>query len=100
MNEKIAYVDKVKIISLIDNSPRYDTYLKGSFGVSFWVEVQSGNKRKVILFDVGPLAEPFIYNAKMLGLNLADVDMIVLSHCHFDHTAALSEVISEIGHYL
>lgn len=98
MNEKIASSDKVKIISLINNSPKYDTYLKGCFGVSFWIEVQSNNKRKVILFDVGPLAEPLIYNAKMLGLNLADVDMIVLSHCHFDHTAALSEVICEIGH--
>jgi len=98
MNEKIASVNKVKIISLINNSPRYDTYLKGCFGVSFWIEVQSENKRKVILFDVGPLAEPLIYNAKILGLNLSDVDMIVLSHCHFDHTAALSGVISEIGH--
>jgi len=52
----------------------------------------------VILFDVGPIPETLIYNAKMLGLNLADVDMIVLSHCHFDHTAALSGIIPEIGH--
>jgi len=98
MPNKIATVDKVKIISLVNNSPKYDTYLKGCFGVSFWIEVQSGNKKKIILFDVGPIVEPLIYNAKMLGLNLAHVDMIVLSHCHFDHTAALSGVISEIGH--
>ena len=100
MYNKITYVDRVKIISLINNSPKYDTYLKGCFGVSFWVEVQSENKKKVILFDVGPLAEPLIYNAKMLGLNLANVDMIVLSHCHFDHTAALAGVVSEIGHQI
>jgi len=98
MHTKINHVDKVKIISLVNNSPKYDTYLKGCFGVSFWIEVQSGNKRKIILFDVGPLVEPVIYNARMLGLNLSDVDMIVLSHCHFDHTAALAGVIAEIGH--
>ncbi len=96
--EKMAHADKVIIVSLVNNSPKYDTYLKGCFGVSFWIELQSGNKRKIILFDVGPLAEPLLYNAKLLGLNLSDVDMIVLSHCHFDHTAALAGIISEIGH--
>ncbi len=88
----------VKIISLINNSPKYDSYLKGCFGVSFWIELVHENNKKVILFDVGPLIEPLIYNAKLLGLNLSDVDMVVLSHCHFDHTEALSEVIKEIGH--
>jgi len=91
-------VDNVKIISLINNSPKYDSYLKGCFGVSFWIEAGSDNNKKIILFDVGPLVEPLVYNAKLLGLNLSDIDMIVLSHCHFDHTEALHGVIKEIGH--
>ena len=98
MHNTMGLVDKVRIVSLVNNSPKYDSYLKGCFGVSFWIEVYSGSERKTILFDVGPLVEPLTYNAKMLGLNLADVDMIVLSHCHFDHTAALAGVIAEIGH--
>ena len=98
MRNTMGLVDKVRIVSLVNNSPKYDSYLKGCFGVSFWIEVYSGVKRKIILFDVGPLVEPLTYNAKMLGLSLADVDMIVLSHCHFDHTAALAGVISAIGH--
>jgi len=91
-------IDKLKIISLIENSPKYDSYLKGCNGVSFWLEVTSGNIHRNILFDVGPVAEPVIYNAKKLNLKLSDVDMIVLSHCHFDHTAGLAGVIPEIGH--
>lgn len=94
----MSAVDSAKIISLVNNSPKYDTYLKGCFGVSFWLEVQSGNICKNILFDVGPVSETLIYNAEKLGLNLADIDMIVLSHCHFDHTAALAGIIPEIGH--
>ena len=98
IEKKIGVVDKLRIVSLIENSPKYDSYLKGCNGVSFWLEVISGNIHRNILFDVGPVAEPVIYNAKKLNLKLPDVDMIVLSHCHFDHTAGLAGVITEIGH--
>lgn len=94
----VGTADGVKITTLINNSPKYDSYLKGCFGVSFWLEVTAGEIRRRILFDVGPLAEPLIYNARMLGICLADVDMIVLSHSHFDHTAALADVLAAIGH--
>jgi len=72
--------------------------LKGCFGISFWIEVKSGDITKKILFDTGPVAEDLIYNAEKLNLKLSEVDMIVLSHCHFDHTAALADIIPEIGH--
>ena len=98
IEQNIGAVDKLRIVSLIENSPKYDSYLKGCNGVSFWLEVTSGDIHKNILFDVGPVAEPVIYNAKKLNLRLPDVDMIVLSHCHFDHTAGLAGVITEIGH--
>lgn len=98
INKNLTSVDNVKIISLINNSPKYDSYLKGCFGVSFWIELGSDNNKRIILFDVGPLVEPLVYNAKLMGLNLSDIDTIVLSHCHFDHTEALSGVIKEIGH--
>jgi len=98
MEQKIGAVDKLKIVSLIENSPIYDSYLKGCNGISFWLEITSGNIHRNILLDVGPVAEPLIYNAKKLNLKLSDVDMIILSHCHFDHTAGLAGVIAEIGH--
>jgi len=98
MEQKIGTVDKLKIVSLIENSPKYDSYLKGCNGISFWLEITSGDIHRNILLDVGPVAEPVIYNAKKLNLKLSDVDMIILSHCHFDHTAGLAGVIAEIGH--
>lgn len=98
MEQRIGVVDKLTIVSLVENSPKYDSYLKGCNGISFWLEVRSGDIHRNILFDVGPVAEPVIYNAGKLGLKLSDVDMIVLSHCHFDHTAGLAGVMAEIGH--
>ncbi len=92
MNE----VERARITVLVENAPKYDTYLKGCFGLSLWIEVQTQGVEKKILFDVGPLAEPLLYNAEALGIEIADVDLIVLSHCHFDHTAALADLMGHI----
>ncbi|MFP4200053.1 MAG: MBL fold metallo-hydrolase [Clostridia bacterium] len=89
-------VKSARITVLLENAPKYDTYLKGCFGLSLWIEVKTGGGEKRILFDVGPLAEPLTHNARMLGIDIAEADLIVLSHCHFDHTAALADVVSEI----
>ena len=64
MEQRIGTVDKLRIVSLVVDSPKYDSYLKGCNGISFWLEVASGDIHRNILFDVGPVAEPVIYNAK------------------------------------
>jgi len=69
-----------------------DTALDGSLlaehGLSFWIEY--GDKR--ILFDTGQ-SDILVLNAKTLGINLAEVNAIVLSHGHYDHTGGLSTIL-------
>ena len=69
-----------------------DTALDGSLlaehGLSFWIEY--GDKR--ILFDTGQ-SDILVRNAKVLGINLGEVDAIVLSHGHYDHTGGLSAIL-------
>lgn len=48
-------------------------------GLSFLIE--EGEK---ILFDVGP-SDIFLRNSKKLGINLEEIETIVLSHGHWDH---------------
>lgn len=62
--------------------------LLGEHGLSFWVEY--GNQR--ILFDTGQ-SELLVENARILGVNLAKTDAIVLSHGHYDHTGGLAAVL-------
>jgi len=90
-------VDRLKLVVLIENSPAYDTYLEGCFGLSLWLELYTGESVIRVLFDVGPRADTLFRNADVLGVPIDSVDAIVLSHCHFDHTAALSGVLSRIG---
>ena len=53
-------------------------------GFSVYIETA---KHKV-LFDLGP-DETYRHNAKELGIDLTAIDIVVLSHGHFDHGGAL-----------
>ncbi len=64
MEQRIGTVDKLKIVSLVEDSPRYDSYLKGCNGISFWLEVTSGDIHRNILFDVGPVANQLFITQK------------------------------------
>lgn len=75
---------RMKIINLIENT-------KGSreclfeHGLSFYVET-AGHK---LLVDTGA-TNAFMENAKTLGVDLAQVDLVILSHGHYDHAGGIS----------
>lgn len=70
----------------------------GQHGLSALIEVESSEgKRYKVLFDTGQYAEAIIHNARLLGVSLEDVDAIVLSHNHYDHTGGLIGVLEKIG---
>jgi len=67
-----------------------DPTMTKDWGFSALVEV--GGKR--ILFDTGDNAEIFAANVKAKGVDLTQLDFVVLSHRHSDHMAGLSHVLS------
>jgi len=97
MDKTIGAIDQLKLTVLIENSPAYDTYLEGCFGLSLWLEMWREGTQRNVLFDVGPRADSLQRNAERLGVELSRVDAIVLSHCHFDHTAALADFLKVLG---
>ncbi|MEZ5336420.1 MAG: MBL fold metallo-hydrolase [Methanolobus sp.] len=78
----------MKLTVLIDNNTLIDRYLLGEPGVSYFIEADD----KKILFDTG-YSDAFIRNAQKMNINLLDVDHIVLSHAHLDHTWGLDPFI-------
>jgi 7,8-dihydropterin-6-yl-methyl-4-(beta-D-ribofuranosyl)aminobenzene 5'-phosphate synthase len=64
--------------------------LKRDWGFSAFIEY---NGRR-ILFDTGNNAKYFEENVKQLGVDLARLDAVVISHRHGDHTTGLSYVLS------
>jgi 7,8-dihydropterin-6-yl-methyl-4-(beta-D-ribofuranosyl)aminobenzene 5'-phosphate synthase len=78
----------MKLTVLIDNNTLIDRYFQGEPGVSYLIEVDG----KKILFDVG-YSDAFIRNAQKLNINLRDMDFVVLSHGHLDHTWGIVPLI-------
>ena len=74
----------MKLTVLIDNNTLIDRYFLGEPGVSYLIE----DEGKKVLFDVG-YSDAFITNARKLSIDLLDVDFVVLSHSHLDHTWGL-----------
>lgn len=59
-------------------------------GVSLYVRLDSGRR---ILFDMGQ-GTLFAKNAERLGLSIAEVDVAILSHGHYDHGGGLQTFAS------
>jgi 7,8-dihydropterin-6-yl-methyl-4-(beta-D-ribofuranosyl)aminobenzene 5'-phosphate synthase len=73
---------------LVDNNTLTDRYFTGEPGLSFLLE--TGGKK--ILFDTG-YSGLFLANAERMGINLRDLDVVVLSHGHLDHTWGLLSLV-------
>ena len=78
----------MKLTVLIDNNSFIDRYFLAEPGVSYIIETEG----KKILFDVG-YSNAFILNAQKMFINLWDIDYVVLSHGHLDHTWGLFSLI-------
>ena len=73
----------VKVVTLLENT-KETSELKCKHGLSLYIETE---KHK-ILFDTGPNAL-FLKNAETLGVDVADIDIAIISHGHIDHCGGL-----------
>ena len=66
-------------------------------GLSLLITAYVGSEKRTLLFDAGPHGETFLRNAKILGIDLAEVEAVVLSHGHWDHAGGLVAAIEQIS---
>jgi len=66
-------------------------------GFSTLIRVFCNGKSHSILFDTGISPEGVVTNARRMGLNLTEVESIVLSHGHYDHFGGLPKVTRTIN---
>jgi len=74
----------LKLKVLVDNNTYIDQYYCGEPAVSYYIEDEDTK----LLLDVG-YSDLFIKNAYKLGVDLKNIDAIVISHGHDDHTRGL-----------
>jgi 7,8-dihydropterin-6-yl-methyl-4-(beta-D-ribofuranosyl)aminobenzene 5'-phosphate synthase len=65
-------------------------------GFSALVTGRRGSHERSVLFGVGPSAEVWLENARRLGVRLASIEAVCLSHWHADHSGGLPGVVAAI----
>jgi 7,8-dihydropterin-6-yl-methyl-4-(beta-D-ribofuranosyl)aminobenzene 5'-phosphate synthase len=121
----IAEVDSVDVLSLMDNSVdllssidrnevqsfRQWTILQhgqewakthsqlpfAEHGFSTLIRILRGKKSVSLLFDTGVSNDGVVENLNRMGLDLSEVESIVLSHGHYDHFGGLISALKTIN---
>lgn len=73
----------MKIIPLVENNLFEDDTLN-EHGLSIYIETENYK----VLFDTGK-TDLFLKNAERLNANLQEVDIVIISHGHYDHIGGL-----------
>lgn len=82
----------MKISVLLENTA-IDPIFETEHGLSLYIETETHR----ILFDTGQ-TDLFAKNATKLGINLQKVDLVVLSHGHYDHGGGLKTFLDINDH--
>ena len=82
------------MVTVVYDNNSFDPRLKTGWGFSCLVE----GLEKIILFDTGGDGRVLLSNMKKLGSDPADIDVVVLSHAHGDHTGGLVSLLERNRH--
>jgi 7,8-dihydropterin-6-yl-methyl-4-(beta-D-ribofuranosyl)aminobenzene 5'-phosphate synthase len=117
MGVTLNEVDRMEVLTLQDNFvdiasmddtkmvrraiPVRDSEVKVSIlaehGFSALITVVAGDNPRSVLFDFGFSEHGSAFNADALGLDLSNVETLVLSHGHMDHFGGLLPLVERIG---
>jgi 7,8-dihydropterin-6-yl-methyl-4-(beta-D-ribofuranosyl)aminobenzene 5'-phosphate synthase len=117
MNIRLQEVDKVEILTLQDNYIDIAAHdgtaivqrpasedasgnrvsILAEHGFSAVVGLTEGGKTRKALFDFGFSETGALRNARTLGVDLGEIEAMVLSHGHMDHHGGLPAFVESLG---
>jgi 7,8-dihydropterin-6-yl-methyl-4-(beta-D-ribofuranosyl)aminobenzene 5'-phosphate synthase len=78
------------ITCIVDDTVQRRSTFWGEHGLSFHIQTNQG----CVLFDTGQTVSVLLHNMALLGSSLANINAVILSHAHYDHTGGLIPVLS------
>jgi 7,8-dihydropterin-6-yl-methyl-4-(beta-D-ribofuranosyl)aminobenzene 5'-phosphate synthase len=88
-NEITISGTQVVTITIIYDNSQFDHRLSSAWGFSALVEYHGYN----LLFDTGGDGQILLENMRLLGIDTMEIDGVVLSHAHDDHTGGLNALL-------
>ena len=68
----------------------------GEHGLSVAIEIQENDSKHLFLMDTGSLTQSIFENSKQLGVDLTQVEKLMLTHGHFDHFGGLLTLLPQL----
>ena len=90
-------LDRLSVTVVAEDSVMYESPYWGQHGISLFVTAEKGGITRNILIDVAQDPQALLHNMNLMGICPPCIDAIVVTHCHYDHTRGLSEVLKAIG---
>ena len=75
----------------------FDHLCVACHGFSALATARQGDRTTTVLFDVGPYGDVWLANAERLAVDLSSIDVLFLSHWHWDHSGGITTVVAEIA---
>ena len=88
----------LRLTIVVENSASLrSSSLWAQHGLSIFLELGYGPERMKLLLDTGASSEVMLHNADALDLDLCHLDLICLSHGHYDHTGGLMGILQRVN---
>ncbi len=82
----------MRITCVVDDRAQPGTGLQSEHGASFLIEVEG----RRVLFDSGPSGSVLLHNLAVLGHKPQQIEALVLSHGHDDHTGGVAALLEQV----
>ncbi|MHA1833178.1 MAG: MBL fold metallo-hydrolase [Candidatus Baldrarchaeia archaeon] len=90
-------VMKVEMKVLVEDATLRRGFI-AEHGLSVFLEAEHEDGSKVtLLLDAGATGDVLLHNAEKLSVPLGNIDAVVLSHGHYDHTGGLLKLLEKIN---
>jgi 7,8-dihydropterin-6-yl-methyl-4-(beta-D-ribofuranosyl)aminobenzene 5'-phosphate synthase len=90
-------LDELEIIVMAEDSVMYESPYLGQHGIALLARATGGGVTRHVLMDVGQNPTGLLYNFRTMGIDPSCIDAIVITHCHYDHTQGLAEIVAATG---
>ena len=80
-----------KITCVVNDVVKESSDLKAEHGLSLWIEMEHTS----VLFDSGQSAEVLSHNLQTFGFSPINIDALIFSHGHNDHTGGVAAIFPE-----
>jgi 7,8-dihydropterin-6-yl-methyl-4-(beta-D-ribofuranosyl)aminobenzene 5'-phosphate synthase len=98
VNEAAPSVEKLRITLLVEDSVSMEKPdLIAKHGLSFLLGASVAGTISRILVDAGPPPDIALQNADVINTDMREVDVIVISHGHYDHAGGLLKILERVG---